>query len=104
MPGLLPGQPPQGLAPKLTPHGGRGSLSIRKADNFRWRDAGFLRNGAALNATVSTRQQLLYLPAAVSIDGFRLLPLPWTDYQSCPSLNLSGCFEERLFHVSAWRD
>ena len=39
MPGFPPGQPPQGLAFKLTPHGGRGSLSIRKADNFRWETA-----------------------------------------------------------------
>ncbi|MDD3571950.1 MAG: hypothetical protein PHP07_03240 [Eubacteriales bacterium] len=34
-----PGQPPQGLTFKLTPHGGRGPLSIRKADNFRWETA-----------------------------------------------------------------
>jgi len=36
MPAWLAGQPsPLGLTLVLTPHGGSGSLSIRKADNFR---------------------------------------------------------------------
>lgn len=36
MPACLAGQPsPQGLTFMLTLHGGRGSLSIRKAENFR---------------------------------------------------------------------